>query len=228
MPPSRPVSARRSGNNDEPEKAVLHTYLLPRNIAEAKARSRAALSEVLGSILVQPGQPPPQRHSCQPFRPSPDAEPTSSVSRTRKRKGPHPHSPTFFTRLPLEMATLWLRWHPEDGMNPHRRTQILPGSLSALVQTLSRVLESLQPCHGKDQVPASPRRAVGPQTSPHRISHSSPSDTEDLALSLSIWAHQLGEQHLVQIGRVDGTYRIFIVNTRRDKIASLVLWNVHH
>mmetsp|Transcript_28151 Transcript_28151/g.65535 ORF Transcript_28151/g.65535 Transcript_28151/m.65535 type:complete len:276 (+) Transcript_28151:39-866(+) len=52
MPPSRPVSARRSGNNDEPEKAVLHTYLLPRNLAEAKSRSRAALAEVLGSILV--------------------------------------------------------------------------------------------------------------------------------------------------------------------------------
>jgi hypothetical protein len=54
MAPSRPVSARRSGNNDAPEKVVVQTHLIPRNMAEAKARSRTALAEVAGSLLVRP------------------------------------------------------------------------------------------------------------------------------------------------------------------------------
>mmetsp|Transcript_43796 Transcript_43796/g.103093 ORF Transcript_43796/g.103093 Transcript_43796/m.103093 type:complete len:250 (-) Transcript_43796:216-965(-) len=51
MPPSRPVSSRRVPE-DDPESILVHSYLMPKNIDEARTLSRAALHEVIGYIVV--------------------------------------------------------------------------------------------------------------------------------------------------------------------------------
>mmetsp|Transcript_17365 Transcript_17365/g.34656 ORF Transcript_17365/g.34656 Transcript_17365/m.34656 type:complete len:249 (-) Transcript_17365:569-1315(-) len=51
MPPSRPVSSKRTPE-DNPEAILVHKHLVPKNIVEAKTFARAALHEVIGYVVI--------------------------------------------------------------------------------------------------------------------------------------------------------------------------------